>query len=133
MKNNIIRIHQPSRPLEYVAFSSIRFDSREGPVSMYYAVDAYSEFLFITGVETVFDSDTYLKHLELLMFDETFVIHKLNGFTLVLDPIEEIKEEITDIIAPHRGRLMFNADFKKEIIAPVLSHFKEKIAAMLKE
>jgi len=77
---------KPSRPIEYPAY-------------LYMACDAYSRFVF-----------------QLLIHDSKFAPLIKNNFTLVLSGFEDMLEDITELIAPMKGNVMYNEDFHKEIV-----------------
>ena len=68
-----------SRPLEYVAFFTMEFPTKEGPGYVFLACDAYTEFAFNTGVEPNDNPETILKHIYLLTEHPDFICHVDKG------------------------------------------------------
>jgi len=116
-----------SRPGEYVAFFNMQMTTMEGPAYGYLACDAFSEFVFNTGVEQDESPKSVLKHIYLLTEDPDFVQTRNKGFTLVLNRYEELTDEINKIITPVKGKLLFDKKFHNKIASPVLKSFSQMI------
>ena len=113
------------RQLEYVAFFDFELPTKEGPAHVFIAVDAYSEFAFMLGVEPEKNSKTVLKNIYFLMENEDFAKYLNKGwdFTLVLNQYEELSEEIENILRPVNGKLLFSKSFNNYLSNPVLKSF----------
>lgn len=108
------------RPLEYVAFLTLRLSTEEGPGFLFIAVDAFSEFAFLLGVEANDSNETFLKYVYKLTENKDFLQHRDKGFTLVLENREEIEEQILSIIIGINGSVIFDKGFNRYISQPVL-------------
>jgi hypothetical protein len=103
------------RQLEYVAVFKVQFKIKEGPVYAFFAVDAYSEFAFNLGVEPEDTPEALLKNIYFLMENPDFVKHMHKGFTLVFTEFEDLQERIQNIIAPVKGKLIYDRAFNRHI------------------
>jgi hypothetical protein len=112
------------RPGEFVAFFTMRFQTGEGPGFVFLACDAFTEFAFTMGVEPNENPETILKNIYLLTEDPNFLLHRDNGFTLVLDRFEELSERIEGIIKPVHGQVLYDKRFHGEIAKPLLEGLK---------
>lgn len=114
-------LYKPSRPLEYVCLFPADVPTQvDGDVFLFIAVDAYTQFMFNTGVEKDREPHTVLKHIALLMKDKEFMRHRDNGFTLVLHKYQEQKDAIEAIIKPYNGKVIFDDPYLSKIVMPVL-------------
>jgi hypothetical protein len=95
-------------------------------------VDAYSEFVIITGIEKDRSNKTILKHIRLLTQNKHFLKHKGAPFTLVLHRYEEISGEILQIIKPYKGKVVINDSFVAEKVTPVLESLFATLAGKAK-
>jgi len=59
---------------------------------------------------------------------ESFVKHIDKGFTLVLDEHEELTDEITAILKPVKGKLLFNKVFNHYLSNPVLKSLGDSLS-----
>ncbi len=112
-----------TRPLEFVAFFSIEIATKEGNAHVFLAVDAYLDYVFNLGVERTKDKETILKNIYFLIEHPDFAQHLGNGFTLVLEDFQEFESQITNIIRPNGGKLLFDKPYHNQIIHPVLVSF----------
>jgi hypothetical protein len=100
-------MQKATRPFEYLCFFQAEFPTRNnGDVYVLIFVDAYSEFVIITGIEKDRSNKTILKHIRLLTQNKDFLKHKGTPFTLVLHRYEEISVEILQIIKPFKGKIL---------------------------
>jgi hypothetical protein len=113
------------RPGEFVAFFTMEIQTGEGPGFVFFACDAFSKFAYTMGVEPNENPENILKHIYLLTEDPNFVLHRDQGFTLVLDRYEELSERIEGIIKAVHGRVLYDKKFHREIIKPLLEGLKE--------
>lgn len=110
-----------TRPSQYICFFPTEFSTRnDGDVYAFIFVDAYSEFVIMTGMEKDRDHATILKHIRLLTRNKDFLKHKGSPFTLVLHKYQEIQEEILDIIEPLKGSVIYDDPMVAEHVTPVL-------------
>lgn len=100
------KIPVPKRPGEVICFFPVEFPTKQGDVYIFVAKDIYSETLIQTGVEGDNTIDQVLKHLALLMQDESFAEYGNKPFTLVLHKYGQYREKINEIIAPYGGTLV---------------------------
>lgn len=100
----------------------------EGPGFVFIAVDAFSQFAFHLGVERDDNPRTILKNVYFLMEQPDFVKHIDKGFTLVLDEHEELTDEITAILKPVKGKLLFNKVFNHYLSNPVLKSLGDSLS-----
>lgn len=113
------------RPLEYVAFFTLQFPTKEGPAYLFLAVDAYSEFAFHLGVEADDRNENYLKYIYKLTENPDFLQHRDKGFTIVLENHEEISEQIYAIINSFNGTLLISKSHNNYISLPVLKSLSD--------
>ena len=125
MKSKTINFFQATRPLEYVSFFNLNFSTKEGPAYTYFAVDAYSEYAFSTGVEPDEKAETILKHIYLLTEQPDFIKKNHIGFTIVLDKYKELETQMNALISKVNGKLLFHPEFHKQISLPVIKSFKQ--------
>ncbi|HLT73630.1 MAG TPA: hypothetical protein VKZ68_01050 [Ohtaekwangia sp.] len=116
-----------TRPLEFVAFFSIEIATREGNAHVFLAVDAYLDYVFNLGVERTKDKETVLKNVYFLIEHPDFAKHLGNGFTLVLEDFQEFESQISNIIRPNGGTLLFDSPYHNQIIHPVLVSFRNML------
>lgn len=122
-------MYKATRPSEYICFFPAEFPTRDdGDVYAFIFVDAYSEFVIMTGMEKDRSHKTILKHIRLLTLHKDFQIHKGKPFTLVLLKYEEIKKEILDIIGPLKGKVIFDDPMVAEHVTPVLESLFASLA-----
>lgn len=116
------------RPLEYVALFHFQMSTMEGPGFVFVAVDAFSEFAFSLGVERDESPRTILKNIYFLMEQPDFVKYIDFGFTLVLGEHEELTDQISAILKPVKGKLIFSKGFNSYLSNPVLKSFRESMS-----
>jgi hypothetical protein len=75
----------------------------DGPVHLFFAVDAFSGYAFNIGVEPELNAESVLKNIYLMCEIPEFREQNKGGFTLVLDEFEELKERIEAVIKPDLG------------------------------
>lgn len=122
-------MHKATRPLEYICFFPAEFPTRiDGDVYAFIFVDAYSEFVIMTGMEKDRSNKTILKHIRLLTRNKDFQRHKGKPFALVLHKYDEIKKEILDIIGPLKGKVIFDDPMVAEHVTPVLENLFASLA-----
>ena len=122
-------MHKVTRPLEYICFFPTEFPTRDdGDVYAFIFVDAYSEFVIMTGMDKDRDHATILKHIRLLTCNNDFLRQKGKPFTIVLHKYEEIKEDILKIIGPLKGKVIFDDPMVAEHVTPVLESLFASLA-----
>lgn len=122
-------MHIATRPSEYICFFPAEFPTRDdGDVYAFIFVDAYSEFVIMTGMEKDRDHATILKNIRLLTCNKDFLKHKGSPFTLVLHKYQEIKKDILDIIGPLKGKVIFDDPMVAEHVTPVLESLFASLA-----
>jgi len=80
------------RPLEYVAFFSVKIATQEGNAHLFTAYDPYIDFIFSLSVERDESPENVLKNIYFLMENPRFVPYMDNGFTLVFEKYEELSD-----------------------------------------
>ncbi len=113
------------RPGVYIIFFVVKVPTMEGMAFIYIAADAYSEFVFNLGVEKDDREKTVLKNIYLLTENPDFLIHRDEGFTLVLAKYKKLTARINAIINPVNGTLMINKAFNTFIANPVLESLQD--------
>jgi hypothetical protein len=118
-----------TRELEYIAFFTFQMNTMEGPAHVFIAVDAYSEFAFMLGVERDKSVVSVLKNIYILMEHDDFEQYLNSGldFTLVLEEFDELAEKIEAILKPAKGKLLFNKSFNKLIAYPFLQSLNNSL------
>ncbi|GAL86400.1 phage protein [Sporocytophaga myxococcoides] len=111
-----------SRPLEYVCFFPVNIPTGEGEAYWFASVDVYSKVIFSTGAELGLNKQIVLKHLSLLMNEDNFKKHRDKGFTLIIHKDYGYLKEMTDIIAPYKGKLMISDALVTKEMVPVMEH-----------
>jgi len=89
---------------------------------MFIAKDVYSHFLFRTGVDRENDGQTMLKHIGLLMKNESFKLFDEQPFLLILHDYEELADEINTIIESFGGRVVFDDPYVAQHMVEVIRH-----------
>lgn len=108
-----------TRPGEYVCLCKVIAPTREGMAHIYFAIDAFADYLIQTNVETDDNPETILKNIYLLTENKDFQSIIMKGFTLVLDDYQELAPRIKAIIEPH-GTLLFDVHFHNKVCAPAI-------------
>lgn len=122
-------MYKATRPSEYICFFPAEFSTRiDGDVYAFIFVDAYSEFVIMTGMEKDRSHKTILKHIRLLTKNKDFLKHKGSPFTLVVHRYEDIKDEILHIIKPFNGKVFIDDTFVAEKVSPVLESLFASLA-----
>jgi len=118
-----------TRHLEYVAFFDFQLSTLEGPAYVFVAVDAYSQFAFMLGVEREKNSNTILKNIYFLLENPDFVryLDESKGFTLVLEDYEVLFDAIGNIIHPANGKILFSKSYNNYLANPVLASMRDSI------
>ncbi len=116
------------RVLEYVALFHFQVSTMEGPGFVFIAVDAFSQFAFSLGVERDESPRAILKNIYFLIEQPEFVKHIDMGFTLVMGEHEELSDEISAILKPVKGKLLFSKGFNSYLSNPVLKSIRDSMA-----
>jgi hypothetical protein len=111
-----------SHPLQYLCLYSIEVPTKEGDAFAFVAVDIFSEFLFLTGVEKNRGKRNVLKHIKLLLQQEQFLKGRPESFTLVLHKYEELRADVEKIIAPLGGHMIVDDLLVTKHLVPVIEH-----------
>lgn len=109
-----------NRPGQYIAFSVVPVRTKEGAAFVYFAVDDFSEFAFHLGAEKKDDEATLIACVERLMNNPDFIRHRGKGFTLIFDKYRELSRQISCVIVPYGGTIMFDDYLNHKISLPVL-------------
>ena len=125
-------IPTPTKPREVLCFFAADMPTQEGDVYVFLTIDAFSKYMFLTGVDPKNDLDTMLKHIKLLMNDRVFKKHKNQPFTLVFHKYEQHKEKINAIIKPYGGTMAINDPYLTVQIMPALEDLFKSLANDLK-
>jgi hypothetical protein len=113
-------ILEATHPLEYVAFVKVKVKTHLGFIYLYTAVDALTNKAFQIGVEKDDDPQTILKGVYMLTENEAFANLNVEGFTLVFEDNEELKEQIEVIIRLVNGKVIFNKTYNQYLSNPLL-------------
>jgi hypothetical protein len=116
-----------TRQLEYVCFFPVEVPTTEGDAYVFMAVDAFSKFLFQTGIESSLDDTTILKHIGLLLQHKDFKRHSDKGFTLVFHKYANYQNHVNEIILPH-GKFIIDDAFVTQEIIPVAEFLFKSMA-----
>jgi hypothetical protein len=126
-------MQKATRPFEYLCFFQAEFPTwDDGDVYAFIFVDAFSEFVIITGIEKDRTHKTILRHIRLLAQNKDFLKHKGTPFTLVLHRYEEISVEILHIIKPFKGKVLIDDSFVAEKVTPILESLFAKLSGKAK-
>ncbi|HSJ69630.1 MAG TPA: hypothetical protein VK921_18250, partial [Anditalea sp.] len=106
-----------TRPCEYIAFFMFKVPTGAGTGHVFSAVDAFSEFVFMLGVENDSNPETVLTNIEMLLEHKDFspALVKEQGFTIVLDSFADLLPSIQAIISPYKGKVIINKPFSEQI------------------
>jgi hypothetical protein len=74
----------------------IEVPTNEGDAFAFVAVDIYSGFSFLAGVERNRGKRNVLKHIKLLIQQEEFKNKRAESFTLILHKYNELKEDMAE-------------------------------------
>ena len=123
----MINFPKASRPLEYIAFFMFQVPTGEGMVHVFSAVDAFSEYAFMLGVEKDNHPETVLTNIETLLEHKDFApaLDMDKEFTLVLDSYVELAPSIQAIISPYHGKVIINKPFCEQIAKPFMDGIRE--------
>ena len=117
------------KPLQYVCFFPTEFSTKQdGDLYVYLALDIYSQKLFNLGVFKDNQPLTVLKHIELLMNDKDFKLHRDKGFTLILHKYKSVEPQINTIIAPYKGKVIFNDAYIVDNMMPAIENIFKYIS-----
>lgn len=112
-----------TRPLEYICLVPVGIPTqKDGTIYTFIAVDAFSKYVIVAGDEKENSHKTILKNIKSLLGHTDFIRQrkKVKSFTLVLDSYLELAEEITEIIQPFGGSVIFDESYITEIVDPVI-------------
>jgi hypothetical protein len=117
------------KPLEYVCLFQLESLTAEGNVFSFFAVDAFSQYLFSTGIEKQMTDDTIIKHIKLLTENQDFkpVAQKQKTFTIVLPDYENILPELNTFLSPLGGKAIVNKEYSTKITKPVIKDLTQVI------
>ena len=125
------KILQAKYNLEYVAFLHLQMNTvMDGPVHLFFAVDAFSGYAFNLGAEPELNAESVLKNIYLMCETPEFREHNTVGFTLVLDDFEELKDRIEAVIRPDNGRVLFNKTYNNFITNPLLISMDQYLSSL---
>ncbi len=110
----------PKRPLEYVAFISVKLSTEEGYAYFFLAYDPFKDFIINLGIEKDESPRIVLRNIYFLMEDPHFIQYMNNGFTLVLEKYKELSEKIKLILEPVKGKMMFDKSYNNYLTLPVI-------------
>lgn len=120
-----------TRPLEYVCLFQMDFPTKQdGDVFVFFAVDAFSQLVFNTGIEKNRSNANVIKHTRLLLEDEKFKkgLTKHKSFTLVFHKFDTILPELDAIVKPLNGKVIISDAYVTKIFTPVMKHFFEYLS-----
>jgi|GEM_PF-744967 hypothetical protein len=122
---------EATRPGEYVCFYPCSIPTeRDGDVFAYVFVDAFSDFVIMTGIEKNDSDKNILKHMRMLLEDERFAFQ--NGpFTVVMHKYYHLTKAINVLFEPFGGKVIINDHYVTDIVAPVMESLFEKLAGGL--
>jgi len=125
------KILQAKYNLEYVAFLHLQMNTMmNGPVHLFFAVDAFSGYAFKLGAEPELNAESVLKNIYLMCEIPEFREHNTVGFTLVLDEFEELKDRIEAVIRPDNGWVLFNKTYNNFITNPLLISMDQYLSSL---
>ncbi|PHS07164.1 MAG: hypothetical protein COA88_09210 [Kordia sp.] len=114
-----------NKPFELIYFSVFPTQTVEGMIYTYIAVDDYSTFTFVTGIEHDVTPELLSKHIDILMHHKDFKKPTKSKFTIMIpyDQDVNIESKVLDVIKPFNGELVFN---QKEVVKntlPIINAF----------
>lgn len=116
-----------TRQLEYVAVFNVEFRTQQGPAFAFFAVDAYSKYVFNLSADPDDKPETVLRKIYFLMEDPMFEKHIKKGFTLVFAKYQELEDRINKIIAPVNGKVMFDELFCKYLSLDLMNSLSKSL------
>lgn len=123
-----------TRPLEYVCLFQMDFPTKQdGDVFVFFAVDAFSQLVFNTGIEKNRNNANVIKHTRLLLEDEKFKkgLTKHKSFTLVFHKFEDILPELNSLIEPVGGKAIIDDAYVTQIMTPVMHSLFSRLSKTL--
>ncbi len=124
-------LHKPkaTRPLEYICLYPIEIPTeQDGDAYAFFAVDGYSNFAFMTGVEKDASEKSVLKHIDLLVKHENFTSKLEQPFTLVLHKYEHLRTSVSSIISPLGGSMLVDDAYVTKVVTPVMKNMFKHLA-----
>lgn len=109
-----------SYPLQYVCLFSVDMPTTEGDAFVFMAVDVFSDFVFMTGVENDRNKKNVLKHVKLLVNQKEFKKKLPVPFTLVFHKYEALRKDINKIINPLGGKMIVDDLLVAKVLTPVV-------------
>jgi hypothetical protein len=116
--------------LEYLAFVSVKMNTKQGPVFLYVAIDALTGYAFNLGVHPEYSDTIILKMIyELTEIPE--LIQRLEQqskpFTLVMENTDAPLESIQNIIQYINGTVIVNKPYNLFISNPFLDDMRKRL------
>ncbi len=101
--------------------------TEEGMIYNFIAVDDYSKFTFITGIEHDITPELLSKHIDILMHHKDFKKPAKSKFTIMIQYEQDvnIESKVLDVIKPFNGELVFNQIEVVKHTLPVIKAFNE--------
>lgn len=127
----IIPAEQPeaTKPREYMCFYPCSIPTeKDGDIFAYIFVDAYSDFVIITGTEKNDSDKNILKHMRLLLEDERFGYQEGQSFTVVMHKYYHLTKAISVLFEPFGGKVIINDYYVTEVVTPVMETLFERLA-----
>lgn len=110
-----------TRPLERIYLTVISTDTEDdGTIFTFLAIDDFSKYLFLLGVDKTFTEQIIFDNITKLMNHKDFGHRLTDKFTLVMPFGEHIEKQINSIINSYKGSLIFDAKLVNRKIQPVL-------------
>ncbi len=107
-------------PLQYVCLFSVDMPTAEGDAFIFLAVDVFSEFVFMTGIEKDRNKKNVIKHVKLLVNHKEFQRKLPVPFTLVFHKYKTLTKDINKIIKPLGGKMIVDDILVTEALLPVV-------------
>lgn len=123
-----------TRPLEYVCLFQMDFPTKDdGDVFVFFAVDAFSQLVFNTGIEKNRNNPNVIKHTGLLLKDKKFKegLARNKSFTLVFHKFEDILPELNSLVETVGGKAIIDDAYVTQIMTPVMHSLFSRLSKAL--
>lgn len=113
--------YHATRPFEHICFYPVEFPTKDGGCYIFIWVDAFSHFLFQTGIENKVDDHLILKHLHLFLNDPNFVLYFRHlPLSLFLHKYDHLVPSINEVLKPANGKTVVHDQYVAKIVVPVM-------------
>jgi len=117
-----------TKPMQLVCLYPLEMTTLEGDAYVYMFIDAFSDFLMVTGIEKKEGDPDILKHIALLTQNKDFSAHSCKPFLIVLHKYAGLLPAINALLAPLGGGATVSDETVAYYMAPALEAFYKNMA-----